>query len=240
MVLTFADTHNLIAYLIKLDASEGFENILDFLNASVVQYEIMVNATIYVSCIKQFWSSVSVKKVNDVVRLQAIIDRRKVIITEDIVRQALHLDDAKSIDCLPNEEIFAKLARMGLVRNMDSSSKFYMYPRFLQLMIAAQVNDLTSHTTKYTSHALPQQVFVNMRSVGKGFFGVNTPLFEGIFVPQEAADDVDNVVAANVLVDDVDDVVADDVIVDDVADVVAHAAAEPTPLSPTPTATPLL
>nr|GEZ01385.1 hypothetical protein [Tanacetum cinerariifolium] len=65
--------------------------------------------------------------------------KRKVIITEDTVRQALHLDDAESIDCLPNEEIFAKLARMGLVRNVDSSSKFYMYPRFLQLMISTQV-----------------------------------------------------------------------------------------------------
>nr|GEW48872.1 reverse transcriptase domain-containing protein [Tanacetum cinerariifolium] len=38
---------------------------------------------------------------------------RKVIITEDIVRQALRLDDTESIDCLPNEEIFVELARMG-------------------------------------------------------------------------------------------------------------------------------
>nr|GEV05497.1 hypothetical protein [Tanacetum cinerariifolium] len=58
-------------------------------------------------------SSVSLKKINDVVRLQALIDRRKVIITGDMVRQALRLNDADSIDCLPNEEIFAELARMG-------------------------------------------------------------------------------------------------------------------------------
>nr|GEV18895.1 hypothetical protein [Tanacetum cinerariifolium] len=37
MALTFAETHNMIAYLIKLDASEGFEQILDFLNASMIQ-----------------------------------------------------------------------------------------------------------------------------------------------------------------------------------------------------------
>nr|GFA31833.1 hypothetical protein [Tanacetum cinerariifolium] len=63
--------------------------------------------------IKQFWSSVSLKKANDVVRLQALIDRRKVNITEDMVRQALLLNDAESIDCMPNEEIFVELARMG-------------------------------------------------------------------------------------------------------------------------------
>nr|GEZ73714.1 hypothetical protein [Tanacetum cinerariifolium] len=112
MALTFVDTHNMIAHLTKLDVSEGFEQILDFLNTNVIQYALMVNPTIYVSCIKQFSSFILIEKVNDDVRLQALIDRRK---------------------------IFVELARMGLVRNVDSSSKFYMYPRFLQLMIAAQV-----------------------------------------------------------------------------------------------------
>nr|GEX88020.1 putative ribonuclease H-like domain-containing protein [Tanacetum cinerariifolium] len=64
-------------YVAATNASEGFEQIFDFLNASVIQYALTVNPTIYVSCIKQFWSSVSIKKTNDVVRLQALIDRRK-------------------------------------------------------------------------------------------------------------------------------------------------------------------
>nr|GEW03047.1 putative ribonuclease H-like domain-containing protein [Tanacetum cinerariifolium] len=184
-------------------------------------YALMVNPTIYVSYIKKFWSSVSLKKKNDVVRLQALIDWRKVIITEDTVRQVLRLDDVASIDCLPNEEIFAELARMGyekpstnLVRNVDSSSKFYMYPRFLQLMINDQVGNLSSHTTKYTSPALTQKVFANIRRVGKGFSGVDTSLFGGMLVPQQVYDDV----------------------ADDVADVVTDA--EPTLPSPTPATTP--
>nr|GEW97515.1 hypothetical protein [Tanacetum cinerariifolium] len=127
MALTFADTHNMIAFLTKLDASEGFEQIIDFLNTSLIQYALMVNPTIYVSCIKQFWSSVSLEKTNDVVRLQALIDRRKVIITEDTVRQALRLDDADSINYLPNEEIFAELARMGYEK---VSTKLTLYKAF--------------------------------------------------------------------------------------------------------------
>nr|GEX56283.1 hypothetical protein [Tanacetum cinerariifolium] len=201
MAFTLADTHNMIMYLTKSDASEGFEQILDFLNGSVIKYAFTVNPTIYVSCIKQFWSSVSLKKTNDVVRLQALIDRRKVIITEETVQQVLQLDDVDSIDCLPNEEIFAELERMGyekpstkltffLVRNANSSSKFYMYPRLLQPMIVTQVGDLSSHTTKYTSPALTQKVFVNMKRVGKGFSGVDTPLFDGMLVPQQVNDDV--------------------------------------------------
>nr|GFA33340.1 hypothetical protein [Tanacetum cinerariifolium]GFA33371.1 hypothetical protein [Tanacetum cinerariifolium] len=45
-----------------------------------------------------------------------------------------------------------------------------------------QVDDMTSHNTRYTSYALTQKVFVNMRRVGKGFSGVETPLFASILV----------------------------------------------------------
>nr|GEX55798.1 uncharacterized mitochondrial protein AtMg00810-like [Tanacetum cinerariifolium] len=62
------------------------------------------------SCCSQFWALVLVKKTNDVVKLQALIDRKKVVIKEDIIRQALRFDDADGIDCLSNEEIFAELA----------------------------------------------------------------------------------------------------------------------------------
>nr|GEZ54124.1 hypothetical protein [Tanacetum cinerariifolium] len=61
--LTFADTHNMIAFLSKSDASAGFDQIVDFLNAQFIHYALMVNPTIYVSCIKQFWATASIKKV---------------------------------------------------------------------------------------------------------------------------------------------------------------------------------
>nr|GEV78181.1 hypothetical protein [Tanacetum cinerariifolium] len=89
--------------------------------------------------------------------------------------------------------IFSKYIFDSLMRNMDSSTKFYMYPRFLQLTIRAQVGDLSSHTTKYSSPALTQKVFANMRRVGKGFSGVETPLFEGMIVEQPVDEGVDEV-----------------------------------------------
>nr|GEW83730.1 hypothetical protein [Tanacetum cinerariifolium] len=60
-----------------------------------------------------FWSSATLKKVNDVVQLRALIDGKNVVVTEDVIRQDLHLDDADGVECLPNEEIFSELARMG-------------------------------------------------------------------------------------------------------------------------------
>ncbi|GKB54873.1 hypothetical protein Tco_0905626 [Tanacetum coccineum] len=163
--LTFADTHNMVAYLSKSDASEGFDQILDFLNTSTIRYALTVNPTIYVSCIKQFWSTAKVKTVNGVVQLQALIDGKKVFVSEAIIRRDLHLEDAEGVKCLPNNEIFKELARM--------------------------VDDMTSHHIKYTSPALTQKVFANMRRVGKGFSGNETPLFDTMLVQPQTQEDED-------------------------------------------------
>nr|GEY26162.1 hypothetical protein [Tanacetum cinerariifolium] len=119
-------------------------------------------------------------------RLQALVDKNKVVITEATIRDALRLDDAEGVDCLPNEEIFVELARMGYEKP-STKLKFYKaffssQWKFIQLIIQNQLGDLSTHTTKYTSHALTQKFFANMRRVGKGFSGVETPLFEGMLV----------------------------------------------------------
>ncbi|GJT30111.1 hypothetical protein Tco_0910386 [Tanacetum coccineum] len=54
-----------------------------------------------------------------------------------------------------------------------------------------QVDDMTSHHTKYTSPALTQKVFANMRRVGKGFSGNETPLFDTMLVQPQTQEDED-------------------------------------------------
>nr|GEW87110.1 protein RTF1 homolog [Tanacetum cinerariifolium] len=111
--LTFVDTHNMVAFLSTSDASDGFDQIVDFLNAYTIKYALMLNPTIHVSCIKQFWATATVEKVNGDVQLQALIYEKKVVVTEAIIRRDLYLDDANGAKCLPNAEIFEELARMG-------------------------------------------------------------------------------------------------------------------------------
>nr|GEU38252.1 copia protein [Tanacetum cinerariifolium] len=93
-----------------------------------------------------------------------------------------------------------------------------------------QVGDLSTHTTKYTSPALIQKVFANIRRVGKGCSGVETSLFEGMIVAQEVGEGADKV--------NVDDVPAVGVTakgdVSAADDVVPTAIEEPSIPSPTP------
>ncbi|GJT15432.1 hypothetical protein Tco_0874138 [Tanacetum coccineum] len=109
----FAKTHNLVAFLEKPKESNGFEGIIDFLNASSIRYALTVNPTMYTSCIKQLWATAKVKTVNGEVQIQALVDGKKVIVTETSIRRALHLKDAEETDCLPTATIFTKLERIG-------------------------------------------------------------------------------------------------------------------------------
>ncbi|GJR01987.1 hypothetical protein Tco_0524971 [Tanacetum coccineum] len=143
--------------------------------------------------------------------LQALVDGKKVIITETSIRRDLQLEDAEGIECLPNADIFKKLALMGyekpsqkltfykaffspqwkffihtilqclsakstawnefsgtmasaiiclatnqkfnfskyifesMVKNVDSSVKFLMYPMFVQVFLDKQVGDMSTH-----------------------------------------------------------------------------------------------
>nr|GEW09525.1 hypothetical protein [Tanacetum cinerariifolium] len=151
---------------------------------------------------------------------------KKVIITEATVPDALRLDDAESIDCLPNEEIFIELSRMGYEK---PSTKLTFYKEFfseqwkflihiiLQCMGAKRTswNEFSSsmasaviclsrgrkfNFSKYIFDSLVRNVDSSSKfyMVGKGFSEVERPLFEGMLVPQQAAPDVDDVVADDV------------------------------------------
>ncbi|GJT33686.1 hypothetical protein Tco_0924105 [Tanacetum coccineum] len=101
--LQFADTHNLVAFLAKLAESEGFEQIVDFLNANPIRYALTINPTIYTSCIEQFWATFKVKTVNGEVQLQALVDGKKIIVTEASVRRDLQLNDEEADEAVYKE-----------------------------------------------------------------------------------------------------------------------------------------
>ncbi|GJX42477.1 hypothetical protein Tco_0257467 [Tanacetum coccineum] len=148
--LKFADTHNLVAFLEKPTESEGFEEIVDFLNANPIKYALTVNPTIYCSCVKQFWDTVKAKTVNGEVQLQALVDKKKVIITESTIRRDLQLEDANGVDCLPNAAIFEQLTLMGYEK---LSQKLTFYKAFFspqwKFLIHTILQCLSAKTTAW-------------------------------------------------------------------------------------------
>ncbi|GJX48148.1 hypothetical protein Tco_0273338 [Tanacetum coccineum] len=196
------------------DKSNGFAEIIDFLKANSVHYALTVNSIIYTSCIEQFWATVKVQTVNGVRQLQALVDKKRVIITESSIRSDLHLDDAEGTDCLPTTTIFEELARMGstmaslikclarthkfnmskyifdaMVKHSDGGVKFLMYPRFLQVFINQQLGDMSHHKKIFVNPFHTKKVFANMKRAGKDFSRRITPLFDTMMV--QASEEVD-------------------------------------------------
>ncbi|GJU45395.1 hypothetical protein Tco_1202661 [Tanacetum coccineum] len=112
--LEFCDTHNMVAYLKKPKGSEGFYQIMDFLNASHIRYALTENPTIYVSPIKQFWQTATARTLdNGEIELTATIDGTVKTVTKASVRRHLQLADADGISSLPTTKIFKQLSLMG-------------------------------------------------------------------------------------------------------------------------------
>ncbi|GJV22454.1 putative ribonuclease H-like domain-containing protein [Tanacetum coccineum] len=124
--------------------------IVDFLNASSIKYALTVNPTIYTSCIEQFWSTVKAKTVNGEVQLQALVDGKKIVVTEASVRRDLQLEDANGVDCLPNATIFEQLTLMGYEK---LSQKLTFYKAFFspqwKFLIHTILQCLSAKTTAW-------------------------------------------------------------------------------------------
>ncbi|GJY06692.1 putative ribonuclease H-like domain-containing protein, partial [Tanacetum coccineum] len=110
---SFEAEQDSVAFLEKPIESDGFAEIFDFLKASSIHYALTVNPIIYTSCIEHIWATTTVKMVNGVRQLQALVDKKRVIITESSIRSDLHLDDAEGTDYLQTATIFEEVARMG-------------------------------------------------------------------------------------------------------------------------------
>nr|GEY07805.1 hypothetical protein [Tanacetum cinerariifolium] len=145
------DTHDLYALLedaqdskthisqrVAVDSQRKMRIEQYFLVTDYSLWEVILNGD------SPFWNTAVVKRSGNVTRLQALVDKKRIVITEEVVREILQLNDAEGVICLTNEDTFAGLARMG-----------YEKP------------------------------------VGKGFLGVETPLFETMLAVRDVAEDAE-------------------------------------------------
>ncbi|GJX62719.1 hypothetical protein Tco_0295619 [Tanacetum coccineum] len=92
--LDFSDMHNMIVYLQKLEGSEGFHQIIDFLTTSHIKYALTENPTIYVSLIEQFWQTATTSTLEDGdMGIPATIDEKVKVVSEASIRRHLKLED---------------------------------------------------------------------------------------------------------------------------------------------------
>ncbi|GKD29184.1 putative ribonuclease H-like domain-containing protein, partial [Tanacetum coccineum] len=94
-------------------------------------------------------ATVKIKTANGEVQLQALVDGKKIIITESTVRRDLQLKDVEGVDCLANATIFEQLTLMG---DEKISQKLTFYKAFSpqwKFLIHTILQCLSSKTTAW-------------------------------------------------------------------------------------------
>ncbi|GJX25281.1 putative ribonuclease H-like domain-containing protein [Tanacetum coccineum] len=86
---------------------------------------------------------------------------------------------ATAIICLATNRTFkfSKLIFDGMVKNVDSKTKFLMYPRFILMLLDKKKMLLKQHKKTYVAPSLTKKLFSNMK---RGFSRERIPLFDSM------------------------------------------------------------
>ncbi|GJX92584.1 hypothetical protein Tco_0347170 [Tanacetum coccineum] len=184
----------MVAYLHKSEGGEGFHQIVDFLTASHISTlkneDIEITATIDGKV--KVVSKASIRRHLKLEDSDGISDLPTTEIFEQLALmgskktawEQFSSNIATAIICLATNRTFnfSKLIFDGMVKNLDSKTKFLMYPRFIQIFLNKHKRLLLPHKRLYIAPTLTQKLFSNMKRASKGYTGVDTPLFQTMLV----------------------------------------------------------
>nr|GEZ19451.1 hypothetical protein [Tanacetum cinerariifolium] len=112
-----------------------------------------------------------VKNINREAQLHAKVDGKKVVISEALAGEIFSLE---------------------IKKNLDSATKILMFPRFVQVFLNNQLEEMANNTRIYVPPSHTKKIFGNMKRVGKGFSRRDTPLFPTMMVQaqEELGEDI--------------------------------------------------
>ncbi|GJW47583.1 hypothetical protein Tco_0079229 [Tanacetum coccineum] len=92
---------------------------------------------------------------------------------------------ASAVICLATDRTFnfSKMIFDGMNRNLEAKKKFLMYPRFVQVFLNNQLQNIPAPLDNLPIPVLSKKVFTNMTRRGLHFSGHVTPLFPTMLVP---------------------------------------------------------
>nr|GEZ54797.1 hypothetical protein [Tanacetum cinerariifolium] len=110
----------MVAILEKGEFNFDFHPMVDFIAVSPLRYALTVKPTIFVSHIRQFWSTARIETTDDGTHILATVDGIQRIVSESSPRRNLKLRDEDGIVSIPDTELFENLTLMGIVPFFDT------------------------------------------------------------------------------------------------------------------------
>nr|GEX84720.1 hypothetical protein [Tanacetum cinerariifolium] len=133
--LLYKDDHNKVAYMEQGKGWEAYEQILDFLNRSHIQYALTHRPPIvFDSLVKQFWASATVHTLEaGPSKIIATIDDNEVVVTESLIWTHLRLNDENGLYEFTLHDVLDEMREIGYptdglvyVYILPHSCRFYL------------------------------------------------------------------------------------------------------------------
>ncbi|GJY11988.1 hypothetical protein Tco_0381297 [Tanacetum coccineum] len=156
--LTFADSHNMVAYLEKSEDNADFAEIVDFLNASPIRYAL-TTIVITESSVRRDLHFNDEDGITCLTNTE-IFENLQLMGSKSTAWNEFGTNIASAVICLAKKQKF----------------------NFSKLIFDAVFND------KYDTLSHTKKVFANIRRQGKDFSGIVTPLFATMLIQSQAVE----------------------------------------------------
>nr|GFC40095.1 hypothetical protein [Tanacetum cinerariifolium] len=103
----------MVAILEKGEFNIDFHPMVDFIAASPLRYALTIKPTVFISHIRQFWSTARIETTDEGTHILAIVDGIQRTVSEASLKRNLKLRDKDSIISIPDTELFENLTLMG-------------------------------------------------------------------------------------------------------------------------------
>ncbi|GJQ92441.1 hypothetical protein Tco_0003580 [Tanacetum coccineum] len=110
--------HNMIACVVKTEHNVDFHQIINYLAGCSINYSLLVDPDLIGPWLQQFWATASLRVINEVPHIRAMVAGKRILISEETIRADLLFDDADGVDCFPKQVIWDSLRDIGYEGNL--------------------------------------------------------------------------------------------------------------------------
>ncbi|GJR26854.1 hypothetical protein Tco_1103086 [Tanacetum coccineum] len=110
--------HNMIACVEKTAHNADFYQIIDYLTGCSINYSLLVDPDLIGPWLQQFWATASLRVINEVPHIRAMVAGKRILISEETIRADLLFDDADGVDCFPKQVLWDSLRDIGYEGNL--------------------------------------------------------------------------------------------------------------------------
>ncbi|GJW53451.1 putative ribonuclease H-like domain-containing protein [Tanacetum coccineum] len=161
----------------------------------IVEVLMIIDPDLIGPLLQQYWATASLRVINDVPHIRAMVAGKKILISEETIRADLLFDDSHGVDCFPKQVIwdllrdigyeglatnqkfnFSLMIMNGMLGHISNGTPFLMYPRFVQLFLNKQLEGVDRPQDFMPSVTLPSKIFTFMRKHSPKFSCRITPL----------------------------------------------------------------